>query len=263
MRDNKGSDGTRGQERGESGDTVEYETRVSREGPSTGSRLAAARASRGYWIEPGGSAAPGGSVNLKRPGHRRRWVGFTVVLLLLAAIAIVAGLLVTGRIVVPVLSERLFPIRYQDDISRIAGEYGQDPYLVAAVVKSESGYDAGATSGKGAIGLMQLMPETAEWIASQLAWPEGRAVLTDPADNLELGVWYLDYLGDSYGDGNPLTLAAYNAGPGNLNKWIEAAGGLEAFDLTDIPFPETRQYVERVEHYYQLYQRIHPDVFGS
>jgi soluble lytic murein transglycosylase len=86
--------------------------------------------------------------------------------------------------------------------------------------------------------------------------------LTDPADNLELGVWYLDYLGGLYGDGSLAALAAYNGGLGNVDEWIEAAGGIALFDASDIKFAETKQYVERVEHYRELYSRIHPDAFS-
>jgi soluble lytic murein transglycosylase len=260
-------------------DTVEYETRVLRRRARNSLSVNGPSANRGYWLDAGDGVAPaagsqadagtqrairgGDAAGRRRPSRSRRGLGIVVALVLIAVAVVVAVLLVTGRTVVPVLSERLFPIHYQDEISRIAGKYGQDPYLVAAVTKAESGYDAQATSGKGAVGLMQLMPDTAEWIASKLAWPEGGPVLTDPADNLELGVWYLDYLGVLYGDGTPATLAAYNAGPGNVEEWIETAGGLEAFDLAAIEFPETREYVERVAHFYQLYRRIHPDVFTA
>jgi len=188
-------------------------------------------------------------------------VAAAVVAALLVAVIIVSALVLTGRTVMPVLSEKLFPIRYQEEIAQAAEKYGQDPYLVAAVVKAESGYDPKAESGKGAVGLMQLMPDTAEWVASKLdVWSDGEGpVLTDPEDNLELGVWYLAYLGDAYGDGSALALAAYNAGPGNVDEWVQEAGGQESFTLSDIEFPETREYVERVERFYRLYKRIHPD----
>ena len=279
MRDDRDPTGPNGENGAQASDTVEYETQALRGMPQKSPLSAGPRANRGYWLDagnggtpPAGSPAESGSRSDTRAGdagsfqrssRSRRWVGIAVALVVVAGVAVVAALLLTGRTVVPALSERLFPIHYQEEIARIAGKYGQDPYLVAAVVKAESGYDAEATSGKGAVGLMQLMPDTAEWVASKLTWPEGGPVLTDPADNLELGVWYLDYLGDLYGDGSQATLAAYNAGPGNVDEWIAAAGGLEAFDLADIEFSETRVYVERVAHYYQLYQRIHPDVFAQ
>ncbi len=236
-----------------------------------------ARSGGGYWIGPE-EADPGlvpppqagtrPSVERRPPaptGPRRRhvmfWTGLSLVVLL--AVGILAALVLRGDILVPGLSAKLFPIHYQSEIAQAAEKYDQDPYLVAAMVKTESGYDATAESGSGAVGLMQLMPATAEWVASKSkAWPEGEApVLTDPVDSLELGVWYLAYLGDIYGVGSLATLAAYNGGLGNVDEWIEQAGGLESFQASDIQFGETRDYVERIERYLDLYKRVHPDVF--
>jgi soluble lytic murein transglycosylase len=188
-----------------------------------------------------------------------------VILVILAGVVTVVTLVLTGHTVVPGLSERIFPVHYEEDIALAAQKYGQDPYLVAAVVKAESGYDSEAVSRVGAVGLMQVMPDTAAWIVGELSLWQGDADvdLLDPSDNLELGACYLAYLGQTFGEGTQLTLAAYNAGPGTVAEWIEAAGGQEEFDLADIRFPETRHYVERVEHYRLLYMRIHPDVFDT
>jgi soluble lytic murein transglycosylase len=76
-------------------------------------------------------------------------------------------------------------------------------------------------------------------------------------------VWYLDYLGGLYGDGSLAALASYNAGMGRVDEWIEAAGGLDLFDASDIQYQETRQYVARVEHYSELYRRVHADAFSG
>jgi soluble lytic murein transglycosylase len=181
----------------------------------------------------------------------------------LVVLAVLAALALTGRVVLPGISAKLFPIHYSAEISQAAAKYDQDPYLIAAMVRTESDFDPLATSGSGAVGLMQLMPATAEWVAEQSgAWPEGESpVLTDPVDSLELGVWYIDYLGGLYGKGTLAALAAYNAGLGNVDDWIAEAG--DAFDVSDIPFQETRDYVERVERYKSLYERIHPDAFDS
>jgi soluble lytic murein transglycosylase len=250
-----------------------------------------ARGGRGYWISPeqGQTAAdaprpergqavgpararldggppgrPGHAVRPKTPPRRRKvLLGMGLSLFILVGLAIVAVLTVTGEVVMPGVSAKLFPLHYQTEIAHAAGDYGQDPYLVAAMVRTESGFDAQAESPAGAVGLMQLMPSTAEWVASKSdKWSGGTAPdLRVPADNLDLGVWYLNYLGEIYGAGSMAALAAYNAGLGHVDDWIAAAGGLEAFDVTDIPYPETKQYVQRVEHYRDLYLRIHPDAF--
>jgi soluble lytic murein transglycosylase len=189
---------------------------------------------------------------------------------LVALAAVVAGIVVaavligTGRTVVPVVSEQIYRIHYRDGIARVAERYDLDPYLVAAVVQIESGYDPEAVSPAGAVGLMQLMPETADWVTGLDSWQGDDAPdLTDPADNLELGACYLGYLTETLGGRATPALAAYNAGPSVAGRWIEAAGGEDSFDLTDIPYPETRTFVERVEHYRELYSRVYPDAFAD
>lgn len=196
--------------------------------------------------------------------RKRGLLRLTVALVVVAGVAIAAALIVTGRAVVPVVSDQIYPIHYREAIARVAEKYDLDPYLVAAVVKTESSYDPQAVSSAGAVGLMQLMPETAQWVTGLDSWqgvsdPE----LTDPGDNLELGACYLHYLAETFGDGTRLALAAYNAGQGTVRGWIEAAGGADSFDLTDIRFPETRTFVERVEYYWDLYGRVHPDAFAK
>jgi soluble lytic murein transglycosylase len=264
-------------------ETVEYEKRVAPRGV-VGEQP---RRNRGYWADPadddaavageplrGGArteatgttvAKSGPSNGPDRKTRIRRLLRLAVLLVVLAGLAIGTTLILTGRAVMPFLSERIFPIRYQEDIARVADKYGQDPYLIAAVVKAESGYDPGVTSPAGAVGLMQVMPDTAAWVVAELSSWQGDEDpdLTDPIDNLELGACYLAYLGETFGDGTQLALAAYNAGPGTVAGWVESAGGRGDFDLSDIQFPETRHYVERVEHYRLLYMRIHPGVFGT
>jgi soluble lytic murein transglycosylase len=204
-----------------------------------------------------------GRTQVKR--KRRRLLRLVTLLVVLGGIATAIALIVTGRTVVPVVSENLFPISYQEDIARVAKKYGLDPYLVAAVVKTESGFDAQAESPVGAVGLMQLMPDTAEWLVGLDIWRgDGDPRLTDPADNLELGTCYLAYLTDRFGEDHmTATLAAYNAGPTAVGRWVEAAGGAEAFGPEDIEFPETRTFVERVKRYRVLYARIHPGIFAA
>jgi soluble lytic murein transglycosylase len=248
--------------RDDDNDTAEHQAKESRAHRGQ----AASRGSRGYWVGPEehASARPRQSTR-PRSSRRRVLVGMSLSLVVLAALAIVASLVLTGEVVVPGISDKLFPIRYQAEIAKTAQDYDQDPYLVAAIIKTESGFDAQARSGAGAVGLMQLMPDTAEWVASKMGkWDGGSGPdLTDPSVNLELGVWYLAYLGDLYGDGSLMALAAYNAGLGHVDDWIQAAGGPESFDAADIQYQETRQYLERVEHYRTLYARAHPDTFAQ
>ena len=120
------------------------------------------------------------------------------------------------------------------------------PSLVHAVIKVESGYRADAVSRAGAIGLMQLMPSTAEWCAKKVGAEFEKADLFDPKCNITLGVYYLSYLLNRFND-EETVIAAYNAGEGNVMLW-------KAQKLTEIPFPETRRYVERVINAQRIYQ---------
>jgi soluble lytic murein transglycosylase len=210
--------------------------------------------------------APGDGARRSRArtsrARRRGLLRLAVLLMVVAALAVAAALIATGRWVVPEVSGQVYPIHYREGIARVAERYDLDPYLVAAMVNTESGYNPEAVSSAGAVGLMQLMPDTADWVTGLPGWQGGDSPdLSDPDDNLELGACYLRYLIDMLGGGTRPALAAYNAGQGVVGGWIAAAGGEDRFDLDDIVYPETRAFVERVERYWELYARVHPDAF--
>ncbi len=202
--------------------------------------------------------------NRVRRGRKRGLLRLGILGVVLVGIVIAIVLIVTGRTVVPVVSEQIYPIHYREEIARVAERYDLDPYLVAAVAQTESGYDPEAVSPAGAVGLMQLMPDTAVWVTGLESWQgESDPILTDAADSLELGACYLRYLVAKFDDSTRPALAAYNAGQGTVSQWVEAAGGTDSFDLSDIVFPETQEFVQRVEHYWELYARIYPDAFAD
>lgn len=117
--------------------------------------------------------------------------------------------------------------------------------LLQSVILVESKYDNHAVSRTGAVGIMQLMPETAAWISEESGLTYNN--LHNPEENIPLGAWYLEYLITLY-DGNlVLALAAYNAGRGNVDAWMEERGWPRDFaDIDSIPFPETREFVRAV-----------------
>ncbi len=195
--------------------------------------------------------------------RRRRRLRLLIPLAGVVVLAVLVYVLVDQRVVVPGVTARLYPIHYRDGIERVAEQYQVDPYLVAAVVRTESGYDPEAVSRVGAVGLMQLMPATAEWIVQLDRW-KGRLdpELTDPDDNLELGTCYLAYLLERFGEDRRAAVAAYNAGQGTVLQWLAAADGAR-LALDDVLFPETRAFVERVEEFVELYHEAHPDIFGG
>ncbi len=153
----------------------------------------------------------------------------------------------------------LYPYPYRSYIETSAAQCRTDPFLVAAVIRQESKFSPDAESDGGAVGLMQLMPQTAAWIAGRLGEPFTKDYLYDPALNIRYGVWYLAELEQEFRGNDILALAAYNAGRGNVRDWMERYRWTGAFDEIDaIPYPETRLYVRRVledrEHYKRLYE---------
>jgi soluble lytic murein transglycosylase len=147
-----------------------------------------------------------------------------------------------------------YPLEYEHVIRGHAENHGLDPALVAAVVYVESRFDPNATSAAGAIGLMQLLPETAKGIALRTGGARFVvADLRDPEINVRYGSWYLDHLRTKYGDMS-LTLAAYHAGPGNVDYWREQGLG--------IPLPATRDYVAEVERLRQVYADAYQSELG-
>lgn len=130
-----------------------------------------------------------------------------------------------------------YPVKYASLIREKVDKYALEPAFVAAIVCAESGFDPRATSDKGARGLMQLMPKTAEWIADKRDLKYSAELLFDAEYNLEIGCAYLRYLFDRFGDEKNVA-AAYNAGEGNVRKWLA--------DGDKIAFPETAAYVKKV-----------------
>jgi soluble lytic murein transglycosylase len=146
------------------------------------------------------------------------------------------------------------PFQYAGVIRTEARRHGLDPYLVAAVVRVESGFRADARSRQGAVGLMQLMPATARWVTTKSGI---RGPLEDPAANVAYGSWYLHYLLHRYGGNLRLALAAYNSGPEVVDRWLSRGQWNTDADPAHIPYPETRAFVERVLWFRRLYRLVY------
>jgi soluble lytic murein transglycosylase len=151
-----------------------------------------------------------------------------------------------------------YPLTYREIIFARSAEFGLSPYLVAAVIRNESGFRPDAKSSQGARGLMQIMPETGEWAAEQIGIPYSQELLNDPDYNIRLGCWYLSELKHEFAGELVLALAAYNGGRGNVQKWLNSRQWTgEHHTLDQIPFQETRQYVSKVLRDYSRYERIY------
>jgi soluble lytic murein transglycosylase len=135
---------------------------------------------------------------------------------------------------------------------------GVDPFLVAAIIREESQYDWRAVSRVGAIGLMQLMPNTANAVAQRYRLPGvAREDLFDQATNIQIGVRYVEQLLAQFSGNLVQTIAAYNAGPIAVESWATAFRGRSEDEFVElIPFQETRQYVKRVLRSYKEYVRL-------
>ena len=197
-----------------------------------------------------------------RRRRRRRLLLLAIPVVVLVAVVAVVVTVLTGRLVVPSISGKVYPIKYQSEIGTVADKYGIDPYLLAAVARTESGFDPSARSGDGALGLMQLLPTTAKWVTGLGSWKgPKKPSLTDPQDSLELGACYLSYLQRTL-DPPMAAIAAYNAGQGIAGQWVKAAGGADSFGIDDIPYPETKEFVRRVTYWRALFQKAHPRAFA-
>ncbi len=174
------------------------------------------------------------------------------VCVVIAAAAVLGGLFVFGDL----NWQAKYPLEYEELIVKYADEYGLDPYFVAAVINTESGFDAQAVSSAGAMGLMQVMPETGEWIAGKLEigtfWAD---MLLDPETNIEMGCWYLGFLKERFPN-EATVMAAYNAGHGKVQEWLsDAQYSADGAALDSIPFKETDNYVKKVTKAYEEYKK--------
>ena len=192
---------------------------------------------------------------------RRRRVG---VLLFVVLAATAAAMTTMSPFVDKAVQEIALPLRHEDVIRQQAREKDLDPALIAAVIYAESRFRDGARSSAGAIGLMQLTPATAQDIARRSGGT--RFVLEDldtAQVNISYGSWYLRYLLDRYGGNTALALAAYNGGEGNADRWLaEAAAEDRPLRARDIPYPETRAYVTRVQQARREYRRQYSRELG-
>lgn len=146
-----------------------------------------------------------------------------------------------------------YPLEYEHIVTAHARNYDLEPELLAAVIYAESRFQPEVVSSAGAVGLMQLLPETAKGIA--LRTGGDRFVvsdLRDPEINVRYGSWYLDHLRGRYDGNMRLALAAYHAGQGNVDRWVDEGSG--------IAFAETRDYVEEVMRVKTVYAKAYPEL---
>ena len=158
---------------------------------------------------------------------------------------------------------RNYPVAYEDVIASCAEEFSLDPYLVISVMRCESSFDPAAVSNRGAIGLMQVMPDTGAWIAHKLDMDDTyvEALLYEPDVNVRFGCWYLKFLSGRFDGDYKKMIAGYNAGHGTVEKWMENPAYAQGDVLTTIPFESTAAYYDRVMTSYTMYKELYPELF--
>jgi soluble lytic murein transglycosylase len=174
-----------------------------------------------------------------------------IVLVSLAAIAAVAG----SFYLRDTLLKRQYPLKYESTIVKYANQYGLDPYFVCAMIDTESGFDEEAVSKDGAQGLMQVMPETAEWIAGKIGVTDYD--IFDPETNIMFGCWYLNFLKEKFSGSEQLMIAAYNAGHNKVEQWLAEGYSEDGNTLDEIPYEETKKYVDKVSKAYEEYKELY------
>jgi len=182
----------------------------------------------------------------------------------LIAAVLCAALLAAGAYYIGVHQKQLayaqYPLRYEELIRENAERFGLEPWHVAAVIRCESSFRATATSNVGAMGLMQIMPDTGLWLAGKFDEEESfsDAMLYEPEVNIRYGCWFLQWLMNRYEGDRTLATAAFHAGHRTVDEWLEDPEvSPDGKTLEHIPYSTTRTYVERVLEACEIYQELY------
>ncbi|MBQ7011622.1 MAG: lytic transglycosylase domain-containing protein [Clostridia bacterium] len=153
-----------------------------------------------------------------------------------------------------------YPCDFEEYVSKYSTQFGVPKEIIYSVIKTESDFKSNALSHAGAVGLMQITKDTYDWIAMKLGEKGEFALMYDPETNIRYGTYLISYLKLEYENWDTV-FAAYNAGFGNVNKWLadpECSDGNGV--LKHIPFDETRAYVEKVNETRGIYSRLYPEL---
>ena len=182
-------------------------------------------------------------------------------LIIIAILSIIVFVLLSVFNIHSKILKVIYPIKYENFIDLYSKEYNVDKFLIYSLIKTESNFNSDAISSKNAIGLMQLMCDTAKDILKtnnmELQDNEINEKLIQPEFNINLGTKYLSMLLEKYKN-NELALTAYNAGIGNVDKWIEQ--GIinnEGTNIENVPYKETNNYVRKILRDYEIYKNLY------
>lgn len=155
--------------------------------------------------------------------------------------------------------KHLYPQTYSQYVEKYSEEYGLDKNLIYSIIKAESGFDSGAISPRDAKGLMQILDSTGEWAAEKIKIKDFESSkLLEPQTNIRIGCWYIARLLKQYDQNIELALVAYNAGSGNVSKWLKDSNiSSNGKTLDRIPFEETKNYVSKIKKYNNMYKKLY------
>ena len=154
-----------------------------------------------------------------------------------------------------------YPLKYKTEVTRASEEFELDKFLIFSMIKTESGFKESAESDKGAIGLMQITEKTGEYIAEKLGVTDYD--LKKAEDNIYFGCYYLKYLITRF-KSTDVALCAYNAGEGNVSLWLlDERYSLDGVTLNEVPFKETKEYVEKVNKTFLKYKKLYTNILDK
>ncbi len=175
------------------------------------------------------------------------------VFILILILALVLG--VVANAVIDTIYRWVFPEKYHSIVNKYAEQHSVPEQLVFAIIKVESNFDPSVVSSAGAMGLMQMLPSTYEWLTTKLGDSYSKDDLYDPETNIRYGTYYLQYLYSRFGTWEK-AIIAYNWGEGNFSEFLDNEGYTEG-DYDSIPVTETKNYVKKVMHHWKKYKELY------
>ncbi len=173
------------------------------------------------------------------------------------ALFLVLMLVLTGAFACRTILKTLYPHKYTDSVEKYSAQYGVDENLIYAVIRTESSFRTDVDSEVGAAGLMQIMPETFEWLCMRMDEQAEFSDLYEPETAIRFGTYLLRLLLDEFGD-TRTAIAAYHAGIGQVGQWLQDESlSPDGQTLESIPFRDTAHYVRKVDRAMKMYQKIY------
>lgn len=181
----------------------------------------------------------------------------SIVILVLLGVSVLIGFSIDG--ICDAIDRKTHPLNYSEYVEKYSELYGVPTEIVYAIIKNESDFVSNAVSHAGAVGLMQMMPDTFIWLGERQGEALSERLLYDPETNIKYGTYYLSYLYEQFGMWETV-YAAYNCGPTRVKEWQTDTEYADANGvLTNIPIKETSQYVKKVEKTASIYKKIYFD----